>query len=57
MRIRSGVVECEVDDMCLCCTKCAVPVGLVGWLEGPTKFLFVCYAKTLNSLTAVVTYM
>jgi hypothetical protein len=39
MRMRSGIVEGEVDDMCLCCTKCAVPVGLVGRFEGPTKFL------------------
>jgi hypothetical protein len=34
-----GVGEGGVGDMCLCCTKCAVPVDLVERSEGSPKFL------------------
>jgi hypothetical protein len=34
-----GVEEGEVGDMCLCCTKCAVPIDLVDRSEGSPKFL------------------
>ena len=37
--MRRGLVEGEVGDMCLCCTKCAVPVDLVDRSKGSPKFL------------------
>ena len=37
--MRRGLVEGKVGDMCLCCTKCAVPVDLVDRSKGSPKFL------------------